>query len=105
MASNNPPIRDKKMMIWNFMEELCRRGQNAINEGRRPSFLLSDFDYISLFERYLSKEGLISSNTDSVILDTLLEYEKRGHFKIENDTVTLTQDGIAACRNQVHDWD
>ena len=93
------------MMIWNFMEELCRRAQNAINEGRQPSFHLSDFDYINLFERYLSKEGLISSNTDGVILDTLLEYENSGHYKIENDMVTLTQRGMAACRNPVHDWD
>jgi hypothetical protein len=105
MASSTPPIRDKKMMIWNFMEELCRRGQNAITEGRKPSFHLSEFDYINLFESYLSREGLISSNTDSVILDTLLEYEQRGHYKIENDMVTLTQGGIAQCRNPVHDWD
>ena len=105
MASSNLPVRDKKMMIWNFMEELCRRSQNAINEGTHPSFNLSEFDYINLFEGYLTSEGLISSNTDSVILDTLLEYEKRGHYKIENDMVTLTQEGLAACQNPVHDWD
>jgi hypothetical protein len=93
------------MMIWNFMEELCRRSKSATNEGRQPSFNLSEFDYINLFEDYLSTEGLISSNTDSVILDTLLEYEKRGHYKIENDVVTLTKDGISACQNSVHDWD
>lgn len=86
------------------MEELCRRGQSAINEGIQPSFHLSDCDYINLFESYISREGLLSSNTDSIILDTLLEYEKRGHYKIENDMVTLTQSGIAACRNLVHVW-
>jgi hypothetical protein len=105
MTSSTLPVRDKKMMIWNFMEELCRRSQNAINESRQPSFNLGEFDYISLFEDYLSTEGLISSNSDSVILDTLLEYEKRGHYKIENDMVTLTQLGINACQKPVHDWD
>jgi hypothetical protein len=105
MASSTLSMRDKKMMIWNFMEELCRRAQNAINEGRQPIFHLSDFDYINLFESYLSKEGLISSNTDGVILDTLLEYENRGYYKIENDIVTMTESGMAACRNPVHDWD
>jgi hypothetical protein len=104
MESITLPIRDKKMMIWNFMEELCRKYQDAINDGRQPSFHLNDFEYINSFERYLSRAGLIASNTDSIILDTLLGYEQRGYYKIENDIVTLTESGLAECRKPVHDW-
>ena len=104
MEAITPPNRDKKMIIWNFMEELCRKHKDAINYGRQPSFNLADFEKIKLFEGYVSRAGVIGSNSDSAILDALLEYEQRGYYKIENDIVNLTERGIAECRKPVHDW-
>ncbi|MGG6460573.1 MAG: hypothetical protein ACM3JQ_04005 [Candidatus Eiseniibacteriota bacterium] len=66
------------MIIWNFMEELCRKHKDAISNGRQPSFNLAYFEKINLFEGYVSRAGVIGSNTDSVILDALLEFEQRG---------------------------
>lgn len=45
MASITVPIRDKKMIIWNFMEELWRKHQEATNDGRKPTFHLNEFRY------------------------------------------------------------
>jgi hypothetical protein len=104
MELNTPPNRDKKMIIWNFMEELCRKHKEAINDGRQPAFNLADFEKINLFEGYVSRAGVIGSNSDSAILDAILEYEKKGYYKIENDIVTLTENGITECRRPVHDW-
>jgi hypothetical protein len=104
MESITLPNRDKKMIIWNFMEELCRKHNESINDGRQPTFHLTDFENIKSFERYVSRAGLVASNTDSTILDALLEYEQRGYYKIENDIVNLTDNGLAECRKPVHDW-
>lgn len=104
MELNTPPNRDKKMIIWNFMEELCRKHKEAIGNGRQPSFNLADFEKINLFEGYVSRAGVIGSNSDSAILDALLEYEQRGYYKIENDIVNLTESGIAECQKPIHDW-
>ena len=105
MALVTVPMRDKKMIIWNFMEELSRKYNEATNDGRQPTFHLTDFESINLLEQYISRVGNIASNTDSVIIDALLEYESRGHYKIENDVVNLTELGISECRKSVHDWD
>lgn len=87
------------------MEELCRKHKDAINDGRQqPTFNLADFEKINLFEGYVSRAGVIGSNSDSAILDAILEYEKRGYYKIENDLVNLTESGLAECRKTVHDW-
>ena len=78
MASVAVQERDKKMIIWNFMEELCRKYNKAVNDGRQPTFHHTDFESINLFEKYIMRVGNIASNTDSIILDALLEYEHRG---------------------------
>jgi hypothetical protein len=105
MASVTIQARDKKLIIWNFMEELCRKYNEATNDGRQPTFHIADFESINLLEQYISRVGNIASNTDSVILDAVLEYEQRGYYKIENDIVNLTENGIAECHKSVHDWD
>jgi hypothetical protein len=104
MESITLPNRDKKMIIWNFMEELCRKYNEAANDGRQPNFHLTDFENVKLFESYVSRAGVIPPNTDSIILEALLEYEKRGFYKIENYIVNLTESGLAECRKSVHDW-
>lgn len=105
MPSVTVQERDKTMIIWNFIEELCRKYNQAVNDGRQPIFHLTDFESINLFEKYIMRVGNIASNTDSIILDTLLEYEHRGYYKIEDDIVNLTESGIAECRKPVHDWE
>ena len=105
MASVTVQARDKKMIIWNFMEEFCRKYNEAINDGRQPTFQITDFGSLNLLEKYISRVGNIASNTDSVILDAVLEYEQRGYYKIENGIINLTENGIAECHKSVHDWD
>ena len=105
MASITIPLRDKKMIIWNFMEELWRKYQGATNDGRQPIFHLNEFKDFDTFEKYLPIIGIKESKADSVILDTLLKYEQRGYYRIENNIVSLTERGLAECRKSVHDWD
>lgn len=95
--------RDKQVIIWNFMEELWRK--EATNDGRQPTFHLKEFKCIDLFERYLPRLSIKESKADSIVLDTLFEYEQRGYYRIENDIITLTDSGLAECREPVHDWD
>jgi hypothetical protein len=87
-----------------FHGRAVQKHNESINDGRQPTFHLTDFENIKSFERYVSRAGLIASNTDSTILDALLEYEQRGYYKIENDVVNLTDNGLAECRKPVHDW-
>ena len=105
MASVTVQARDKKMIVWNFMEDLCKKYNDAINDGRQPTFHLADFESINLLGKYITRVGNIDSGTDSIILDALWEYESRGYYKIENGIVNLTESGIAECRKPVHDWD
>jgi hypothetical protein len=104
MEAITPSNRDKKMIIWNFMEELCKKHTEAISDGRQPTFNLAEFEKINLFEGYVSRAGVIGSNSDSAILDAILEYEQKGYYKIEDDMVNLTASGIAECRKPDHDW-
>jgi hypothetical protein len=99
------PIRDKKMIIWNFMEELWSKHMQATSNGQDPRFHLAEFRYIDVFEKYLPIVGIESSRTDSVILDALSGFEERGLYKIENNIVSLTEKGLHECRKSIHDWD
>jgi hypothetical protein len=99
------PLRDKKMVIWNFMEELWSKHQIAISNRQLPVFPLSDFNSIGLFENYLPVVGVEYSRTDSVILQALHEYQQRGYYKIKGDIVTLTENGLEQCQKSHHDWD
>ena len=105
MTSVTVQARDKKIIVWNFMEELCRKYNEAINDGRQPTFHLADFESINLHGKYITRVGNITSNADIIILDALLEYEERGYYKIENDIINLTESGAAEYHKPVHDWD
>jgi hypothetical protein len=105
MVSLTVPIRDKKMIIWNFMEELWRKYKNAKMIGLETKFDLNDFYYMDVFEKYLPIVGIRESKTDNLILDTLREYEKRGYFTIDEETVMLTERGIKKCQVPYHNWD
>lgn len=97
--------RDKKMIVGNFMEELCKKYQNAALNRLQTKFYLKDFYYMDVFEKYLPEVGITESNADNLIRDTLQQYEKRGYYKIEGDSVTLTEKGLDKCRDVKHDWD
>lgn len=87
------------------MEELWGKHQNATNDGRQPTFHLSEFRDFDVFEKYLPIVGVRESKTDNVIFDTLLEYEQRGYYRVENNIVSLTERGLAKCRKPNHNWD
>lgn len=99
------PLRDKKMVVWNFMEELWSKHQIAVSNRQLPVFSLSDFNSIGLFEDYLPVVGVEYSRTDSVILQALHEYQQRGYYEIQGNTVSLTKYGLELCQKSHHDWD
>jgi hypothetical protein len=98
------PIRDKKMIIWNFMEELwCKYMETKVNRGDLK-FHLAEFRHIDVFEKYLPAVGIPKSQADGAILDILNQYGKRGLYKIDNDIVSLTDKGLNECRKPNHNW-
>lgn len=105
MALVTVQVRDKKMITWNFMEELWKKHREATNDGRQPTFHINEFKNINLFETYLPRVGIEESEADGVVLHTLLEYEQRGYYRIENNLVGLTEKGLEMCNKSIHDWD
>jgi hypothetical protein len=87
------------------MEELWSKYKNAKTIGLQTNFNLNDFYYMDVFEKYLPIVGIRESKTDNIILDTLREYEKRGYFRIDSETVMLTESGIKKCQEPYHNWD
>ena len=97
--------RDKKLIIWNFMEELWENYQNAIENRLDTQFKFMDFYNIGLLTQYLKEEG-VETSPDKVVVDTLKEYAKKtGYIDIKDDTVRLTKKGLDECQKPKHDWD
>ena len=48
MASVTAPNRDKKLIIWNFMEELWEKHQNAIENKLDTEFKIMDLYNVGL---------------------------------------------------------
>ncbi len=68
--------RDKKIIIWNFMEELWGNLQNAVRNKLETEFKIMDFYNIGLLSQYLKKtevEGL----PDKIVADTLKSMETK----------------------------
>jgi len=100
MALVTIPNRDKKLIIWNFMEELWENYQNALENNLETQFKFMDFYNVGLLTRYLKEEGV------EVVVDTLKEYAKKtGYIDIENNTVRLTKKGLDECQKPKHAWD
>lgn len=74
--------RDKKMIFVNFMEELCKKYQNAIKIGLPTMFHLDDFCNTDIFEKYLPEVGIRRPEADNLIFETLRRYEERGYYKM-----------------------
>ena len=101
MVSN----RDKKLIIWNFMEELWENYQNAIENKLDTQFNLMDFYNVGLLTRYLKEEG-VETSPNMFVVDTLKEYAKKtGYIDIKDNTVRLTKKGLDECQKPKHDWD
>lgn len=101
--------RDKKMITWSFMEELCDKHMYASENNLSIDFNLSDFFNFGIFTRYLLRknvQGIDGSSGPSLVLNTLKDYAKRkGLIKVEGDILRLTQKGITE-RQKIHrDWD
>jgi len=97
--------RDKKLIIWNFMEELWENYQNAIENKLDTRFKFLDFYNIVLLTQYLKEEG-VETSPDKVVVDTLKEYAKKtGYIDIKDNTVRLTKKGLDECHKPKHDWD
>jgi hypothetical protein len=89
--------RQKRMIIWNFMEELLENYQNA-NENK----LSTVFNFTDFFNFGLLSDGFSEDDKIAVIE----EYAKeKGYIIIKGDTVTLTNKGIREARKPIHNWD
>jgi hypothetical protein len=106
MYMSSPKItnRDKKMIIVNFMEELCKKYKNAAELGLSTKFILNDFYNTDIFEKYLPEVGIEKPDAENLIFKTLREYEKGGYYKIEENNIMLCERGIAICQNRFHNW-
>jgi len=97
--------RDKKLIIWNFMEELWENYQNAIENKLDTQFKFMDFYNVGLLTQYLKEEG-VEKSPDKIVVDTLKEYAKKtGYIDINDNTVRLTKKGLDECQKAKHDWD
>jgi hypothetical protein len=100
--------RDKKMIVWNFMEELCDKNQSAIDYNLPTNFNLKDFYNMNLFSKYLVRTGVSvdRSASDSVVFDILKRYtESKNLMEIEKDWLRLTKKGLEECKKSNRDWD
>ena len=105
MALVTIPNRDKKLIIWNFMEELWENYQNAIKNKLDTQFKFMDFYNVGLLTRYLKEEG-VETSPDEVVVDTLKEYAKKtGYIDIKDNTVRLTKKGLDESQKPEHAWD
>jgi hypothetical protein len=97
--------RDKKIIIWNFMEELWENYQNAIENKLNTQFKFMDFYNVGLLSQYLSQTG-VEGLADKIVVDILKEYAKKsGYIKIKGNTVELTKKGLKECQKSKHQWD
>jgi CBS-domain-containing membrane protein len=89
--------RNKKFFIWNFMEELCNKYEEACSKDIPTVFNIQDFKSTAL---------PIFTQGKPNIFQILREYEQENRLiKIQNDTVTITSRGLLKAKEFRHDWD
>jgi len=97
--------RDKKIIIWNFMEELWENHQNAVKNKLDRELKFMEFDNVGLLSQYLIKnrvEGL----PEKIVADTLKQYgNETGNIEIKDNMVKLTKKGLIECQKPKHEWD
>ena len=98
--------RDKKMIIWNFMEELWKNYKNAADNGIPATFYLNDFSFVRTLDKFLRRNGVRESLTDTVIWEIIKDYAlDKQYFEMSEDSVNLTRKGLIECQKPLHDWD
>jgi hypothetical protein len=89
-------VRDKKFLIWNFMEELLDNYDNACRKGGSTIFEIADFKSTRL---------PILNMDETFIFETLKEYERSSALiKIQDGFVTLTSKGMSQAKKGRKDW-
>ena len=71
--------RDRKLVIWNFMEELCEYYQYTVENKIGTQFKFKEFNNLSLLTKFLKEEG-IEASPDQVVMDTMKEYAKESGY-------------------------
>jgi hypothetical protein len=98
--------RDKKMIIWNFMEELWNSYKNAVGNDLPTIFYLKDFNFVSTLDKFLCRNGVRESLTDTTIWEIIKEYASdTRYFEMSKSSVILTREGVIECQKPLHDWD
>lgn len=81
---------NKARIIENFMDELCKKHRDAINNGTSTKFQIT-----SIYNRYLA-------SFDRKLVDKILkEYTEEGLISIDNNSVELTKTGKQFCSEKV----
>ena len=105
MDSATVADRDKKIIIWNFMEELWENHQYAVKDKLDTEFKLMDFYNVGLLSQYLKKIG-VEGFSDKIVADTLKEYgNETGNIEIKDNMVMFTKKGLIECQKPKHEWD
>lgn len=91
------PEKEKKRIIWTFMEELIENYENAKESNVRANFKFMDFFNFGNLTDGFSEE-------DNV--DVIKQFVKEeGYIKIKGDIVKLTDKGAREARKGIHRWD
>jgi hypothetical protein len=97
--------RDKKMIIWNFMEELWENYQNSVENNLTIEFEINNFYNFGILLDYL-KNNSLGDFDESEIYKILVDYANEKHYITTNGKyVALTQRGLDECAKSIHDWD
>lgn len=105
MASVTASNRDKKLIIWNFMEELWENHQNAVENKLDTEFKIMDFYNVGLLSQYLKETG-VDGLPDKIVVDTLKEYAKEtGCIDIKGNMIRISKRGLIECEKPKHEWD
>ena len=105
MASVTAPNRDKKLIIWNFMEELWENHQKAVENKLDTQFRFMDFYNVDFLSQYLRETG-INGLPEKIVVDTLKEYgNETGNIEVKDNMVKLTKKGLIECQKPKHEWD
>ena len=90
-------VRDKKFLLWNFMDELLDNYENACRKSGSTIFKIGDFKSTKL---------PIFNMDERFIFEILKEYERsRGFIRIQDGFVTLTSKGMSHAKEGRKDWD
>ena len=81
---------NKTRIIENFMDELCKKHRDAINNGTSTKFQIT-----SIYNRYLA-------SFDRELVDKVIkEYTEEALISIDNNSVELTKTGKQFCSEKV----